>query len=455
MPTIIGAIFFCAGAYFFLRKENGLLGLLIVASVFEAASALNIAERGIQPHYIIAAFIIARAFFNAMFGLVPTSSPMPQGRWLLIFGATAIVTTIAFPIVFAGTPIYDPKIGIDDGLFIRPPLKFGLNNVAQAVFIVWHIATAYAVLWIRFSAPTTRRFYIFAFYLALFFIFAQSFCSLVGLPYPDSLLRNNPGYGITDMDLVRNGVRCPGTFTEPSIAGAFIAMYCIGFAAEYLSGSGSAFRVILSLVAIGLITSSGALLSLALCFLALGISYSPFRFPWYIRVRRARRIAWIAFLLFAPTILAVAISSGYRATLIGFTVDKGETGSFVNRTASDLYGLQLLLQTYGLGLGLGSNRASSMVTTLLSCTGLLGTLAFGIFYLKLFANLAEEYAWLKWAAFAFLLNMCIDISDVTFPLLWLPILLAIQISQGEKLAGEKLSHRFLSRQRPSEHPSTA
>src|ERR1700722_4353524 len=196
MPTFIGIIFFCVGAYCFLRKEEGLLGLLIIASVFEAASALNIAQRGIQPHYLIAIFIIARALLNRVFGLCP-GSPLPEGKWLLIFGALAIVATLAFPVVFSGTPIYDPKLGIDDGLFIRPPLRLGLNNAAQAVFVVLHIATAYAVLRIRFSAPLTRRIYIFAFYLALVFIFAQSFCSLTGLPYPDSVLRNNPGYGIT------------------------------------------------------------------------------------------------------------------------------------------------------------------------------------------------------------------------------------------------------------------
>jgi hypothetical protein len=112
MPTIFGVLFFCAGAYCFLRKEEGLLGLLIIASLFEASSALNIVERGIQPHYVIATFIIVRALVNGVLGL-RSGSPMPQGKWLLIFGAVAIVSTLVFPLFFAGTPIYDPKLGID------------------------------------------------------------------------------------------------------------------------------------------------------------------------------------------------------------------------------------------------------------------------------------------------------------------------------------------------------
>jgi hypothetical protein len=438
MPTILGVIFFCSGAYFFLRKEEGLLGLLIIASVFEASSALNVAERGIQPHYVIAMFIIARAFVNSVLGL-RSGSRMPQGKWLLIFGAVAIVATLVLPVVFAGIPVYDPKLGIDEPS--RPPLHFGLNNVAQAVFVAWHIATAYAILFIRFSARTTRRMYIFAFYLALLFIYTQSFCSLTGLPYPDSLIRNNPGYGIVELTMIFHGVRCPGTFTEPSVAGAFVVMYCVGFLAEYLTGKGGSFRVILSLLAIGLTASSGALFALVICLLAFAILHSPFRYPWYIKIRQMKRIAWITFLIVTPVVLALVVSPSYREALIGLTVSKGETGSFANRTASDLYGLQLFVQTYGLGLGLGSNRSSSLFTTLLSCVGLLGALAFGMFYLKLFANLADEYAWLKWAAFALLLNMCLDISDVTFPILWLPILLAIQFSQGGETSRLKFKHR--------------
>jgi hypothetical protein len=429
MPTIFGVIFFCAGAYCFLRKEDGLLGLLIIASVFEAASAVNIAGRGIQPHYVIAIFIIARALLNGILGYRSGGS-MPQGKWLLTFAVVAVIATLVFPFIFAGTPIYEPKLGIDEPS--RPPLHFGLNNVAQAVFVVWHLATAYALLGIRHSLNTSRKIYFFAFYLALLFIFVQSFCSLTGLPYPDSVIRNNPGYGIVSLSLMYHGLRSPGTFTEPSIAGAFVVMYCAGFLVEYLTGKGGSFRVILSLVAIGLIASSGALFALAICLLAFGVFHSPFRYPWYIKTRRARRIAWITFLLVTPVVLALVVSPSYRDALIGLTVSKGDSGSFVNRTASDLYGIELFVRTYGLGLGLGSNRASSLLTTLLSCVGLLGTLAFGVFYFRLFTNLPKEYAWLKWAAFALLLNMCIDISDVTFPILWLPIFLTIQVHLHEE-----------------------
>src|ERR1700730_4829576 len=101
MPTVIGVIFFCFGIYCFLFKEDNLLGLLLIASTFEAASALNFGQRGIQPYYVVAAFIIARAIVNRLLG-VRLKRAMPQGKWLLIFGAIGITSALVLPVIFAG-----------------------------------------------------------------------------------------------------------------------------------------------------------------------------------------------------------------------------------------------------------------------------------------------------------------------------------------------------------------
>jgi hypothetical protein len=427
MPTVIGVIFFCCGAYYFLYKEDGLFGLLLIASTFEAASAINFGNRGIQPYYVVAAFTSARGLVNWLLG-VRLNRKMPQGKWLLIFGAIAVASAFVLPVVFAGVPIYDVKIGIDDGLFIRPPLQFGLYNVTQAVYLALHIATAFALSSIKFSAEKVRKAYLLAFYIEVFFVFAESLCQLARIQFPLWLVLNNPGYSLWENSAEAYGTRVPGTFSEPSIAGAFLVLYCVGFLAQYLAGKGGSIRVILSLVASGMVASSSSLLALLLAPIALLVRYSPFRYPWYINLKQTKRIAWVFFLLVAPLMLVLLFSSGYREVLTNVTVSKGESGSFINRTAADLYSLQLLLRTYGLGVGLGSNRSSGLLTTLISNVGFGGVLAFLVFYFKLFANLPEEYTWFKWAGFAFLLNMCLGVADITMPLMWCPILLAIQFS---------------------------
>jgi hypothetical protein len=438
MPTIIGVIFFCCGAYCFLYKEDRLFGLLLIASTFEAASAINFGKRGIQPYYVVAAFIIARGLLNWLLG-VRLNRKMPQGKWLLLFGAIAIASAFVLPAVFAGVPIYDAKIGIDDGLFIRPPLAFGLNNIGQAGFLAWHIATAFALLGIKFSAAKARRAFLWAFYIEVFFVFSESLCQLAGIDFPLWLVLNNPGFAVWENWMEAYGTRVPGTFSEPSIAGAFLVLYCVGFLAQYLARKGGSIKVIVSLVASGMVASSSSLLTLFLAPFALLVRYSPFRFPWYINLRQTKRIAWILFVLVTPLVLALLFFSGYREVLTTATVSKGESGSFINRTAADLYSLQLLLRTYGLGVGLGSNRSSSVLTTLMSNVGVAGTLAFLVFYFKLFANLPEEYAWFKWAGFALFANMSMGIADITMPLMWCPMLLAIQFSSDRTTIRQKMN----------------
>jgi hypothetical protein len=427
LPTIIGVIFFLCGVYCFFFKEDSLLGLLIIAGIFEAASAINIGERGIQPYYVVAAFLIARSIVDFMLG-ARSNKFMPQRTWLLLFAAIAIASAFLFPVIFAGIPVYDPKVGIDDGLFIRPPLSFGLNNLGQAAFLACHIATAYAVLSIEFSSSKAQKTYLWAFYLVVFILTAQSFCQLTGIPFPHSLILNNPGYALWDVGGGVSGTRNPGSFSEPSVAGAFLVLYCVGFLAKYLAGKGGTVHLIVSLVASGLVASSASLLTLCVFTVALMFRYFPLRLPWYVNLSRTKRLVWIVLVLAVPAALALIFFPSYRETLMTLTVSKGDSSSFLNRMAADLYALQLLPQTHWMGVGLGGNRASSLLTTLLSNVGVAGFLAFVVFYFRLFAGLPKEYAWLRWAAFALLADMFIGVADVTMPMLWIPILLAIQFS---------------------------
>jgi len=414
--------------------------LLIIAIAFEASSAVNIGDRGIQPYYIVALWIILRAFANLALG-VRSKASMPEGAWLLLFGAIAIVSAFVYPTVFAGIPVYEPKIGIDDGLFIRPPLKFGLNNLAQAGFLACHICTMYALASLGVSAAKARRAYLLTFYIVVAVVFTQSLCQLIWIAFPYKLFLNNPGQALWDASSSAAGARNPGTFSEPSLVGGLIVLYCIGFMEEYLSGKSGAAKVLVALAATGAITSSGSIFVLTVFIVLLALKYSPFRFPWHLSMRRARRIGWILLLVVIPVVLVLAVFPGYRDTLAAMTVSKGDSGSFINRTASDLYAFQLLAQTHGVGVGIGSSRSSSMLASLFSTVGIAGVLAFGMFYVRLFASIPEEYAWLRWAAFALLANMCLDISDVTMPMVWLPVILAIAFRKDRQASSTAESRR--------------
>jgi hypothetical protein len=357
---------------------------------------------------------------------------MPQAVWLLLFGAIVISSAIVLPVVFAGIPVYDPKVGIDDGLFIRPPLSLGVNNFVQAAFLLWHILTAYALLAINTPTRNVYRAYLWAFYILVAVVAAESICQLIDVPFPHSVFLNNPGYSLWGREGEISGMRNPGTFSEPSLAGGFLAMYVLGFLASYFAGKGQKLKLILAMLATGLVTSGGSLLTIAVITPFLALRYLPFRLPWFINLSRTRRLAWVLLIFSIPALLLLVAPSGYTETLMTNTVSKGESSSFINRTAADLYALDLLIKTDGLGVGMGSNRASSLITTLLSNVGVAGFLVFWIYIFRLFRKLPEDYAWLKWGGAALLLNMCLNIPDITAPILWFPILLAIQFSANTR-----------------------
>lgn len=441
MPTVIGLIFFFFGLYCFLFKEDWLFGLLIIAIVFEAASAVNFGERGLQPYYIVSFFVVARGLLKWSHG-VTRNRRMPQGMWLLMFAGIGAASAVVLPIVFAGIPIYDAKVGIDDGLFIQPVLHLGLNNYVQAAFLLWHVVTAYATLAINTPSRKVYKAYIWTFYILFLVVVAESICQLIDIPFPHSVFLNNPGYSVWGRDSEVAGMRNPGTFSEPSLAGGFLVMHVLGFLDRYLAGRGEKFKLIASLAASALVTSGGSLLTISVITPFLLLKYSPFRFPWFINPAKVRRLAWVIAIFAIPVLLIIIGPSGYSETLLENTASKGESSSFINRTAADVYALQLVVKTDGFGVGMGSNRASSLITTLLSNVGVVGFMVFGIYVFRLFGKLPDEYSWLKWGAAALLLNMSLGIADVTMPMLWLPILLAIHFNSPAS-GGVSASHDSL------------
>lgn len=440
MPTIVGTIFFCFTSFFFVFRQDLLLGLLIAASIFQGSNALKFGTKGIPLFFMVEVAIVLCAIVKCL--LRPgRKTSLAGGFWLALFGAISILSAFLYPFLFAGIPVYDPVVGIDLGTFIRPPLHFTFSNVTQSGFLFLHIATAYALTKIPYSKEKTYKAYLLTFYLLTFCVFAQGFCQITGIPFPDSVVRNNP-----DLWVPANSsglLRQPATFMEPSFAGACLIMYTIGFLLEYLEGKGKAFRVILALAASGCVTSTGSLFTLIIFMSYLLIRYSPFRFPWYIHVEKGKRMAIFSAWLVVPAFFAAYLLANYQRILLEMTVSKGDSGSFLNRTTSDIYALGLLLHTYGIGVGLGSNRSSSLITSLVSNVGIAGSLAFAVFCFGLLSRIPKADLWIKWAALALLFNMCVDVPDVTFPVLWVVLLLALQTQRAPLQRGARRSTEML------------
>jgi hypothetical protein len=424
MLTVIGSLFLLSGGYCFLWAPNRLFGLLVISSLFEASSVVNIGGRGVQPYYLIATFFIARAMlYKIRNGGVNVTF---NGRGLLIgFAVLGTVSAFVLPVVFAGMPVYDPSLGIDAGMVFRPPLELGLGNFAQAGYLGIQALVVWAAACSPSSLSVSRRAYTGAFYLLVAVISIQLICKELRVSFPYSVLQNNPGYYMEDTAI---DLRLPGTFAEPSMAGVALSMFFAGFLAQFLCGKGKILRVLVAAAAVGIVASSGSLIAVGITTLAL-LTFPPKKEsgtpPASVGPRRMAMIAVIA--------VAAAISP-LRTTLMSQTVDKEYSNSFVKRAAADIYAVDLAASTNWVGVGLGSNRPSSLITALLSNLGVVGCIGFFLMFVRLLSNATGDSAWIRWSGVAIVVDMAIGVPDVTSSILWIVMALAVLSRNNSKLS---------------------
>jgi hypothetical protein len=431
MPTVIGIVFVAFGVYCLAEREDWLLGFLMFSALFQASSVINFGTVGIQPFYLAACLFV---FSQAKKGRPSRSGIHFRGKdCLIIFGCLGVISALVYPFVFAGIPVYSPKIGIDDGFLYRPPLVFGLGNVAQAAYLVVEVLTVVAAT-SAIKSTKTRTLYNFCFSFLVGLIFVQFICVLLRIEFPYFLLQNNPGYAMAEVGLDPSA-RVTGTFSEASGAGLALVIFYAGYFYQFFSGTGSAFKVILAAIAIGLVRSSAALAAMAVSTILILVLHPFYRFPWTIRGPRLAKL--MAVLAGAILVLLSPLS----ATLREYTTEKNETLSFIHRTAADMFSLQLSADTHWLGVGLGSNRPSSLIASLLSTVGIPGLIIFLLLIIQVARNAKGEHAWLRWSLFAAAFDMALGGPDITQPVIWLVMILAAHYGTTHREGGASVSSR--------------
>ena len=423
MPTAIGLVFITLGMFLFIRQDESLFGLLVFSSIFAAASIFQGGSHGVQPFFAVGLLYCIQCFLRGRYFQKRTYR-YKGSMVALAFGAFAICTAFTLPFIFAGTPVYDPYVGIDQGLLNRPPLHFALANVTQSFYILLDILILFGAAIGGRHFHSVRRAYLFTFYFLCALVFVQFAFGMLRVPFPYSLFQNHAGYGMQRAQLASWRSRFPGTFSESSYAGVVIAGFTSGFLAQQLRRGGALFPSALGLLTIILVRSSASLVAIGIVIFSLLVRNPIFRLPNLIDRAQLRRSALILCLLAAA--VGAVLLSPLTASIQTLTVGKDNTASYKDRHAADLYALELVKVTKGLGVGMGSNRPSSLITSLLSTTGVVGTCLFLSSLFLLFRNAQGEDEWLRWAGGSLLLGMALAIPDYFWPPLWIFGALAVQ-----------------------------
>lgn len=425
MPTVIGGAFFILGFYCVLHRKDWLFGLLLFSSIFLASSWINIGDNGIQVYYLIACCFLFRSLPRCF---TTASNSGFKGKYLLVtFAVIGVASAMVLPGIFAGIPVY-PRDGLDTGFLYRPPLHFGLSNAAQAVYLIINcLVVMSAAVWPY--NKTIENAYRFTFYFLFSLIVVQFVCVQYGVGFPYSLLQNNPGYYLANVSEQDTAARVFGTFTEPSGAGAALVFFYAGFLEQFLSRKRSPVPLCLALMAIGMVRSGATIAAAAAVTLLLLFSKPFLRYPCKLRVR-----PFVA-LLSIVSVLACIAFTPLKETFTAYTLDKADTVSYIHRTAADLHALRIAADSHWIGVGLGSNRSSSLLTCLLSNMGPVGLSLFLFLVLQISRNARVQYSWMRWSILALIIDAAFGIPDITLPTIWVALAFAVHVRNASEAEG--------------------
>lgn len=409
--TIIGAVQVLFGLVLFLAGSvEAMFALLLITTLFAGSAAIVLPALGsgssIPPLYFALLFMVMRLLVPGSGQMRATAQALEANAWLLVFVAYGVVMAFAGPRLFAGQFAFAP-LRADAAarftshlsyLLATRPLAPSPQNLTSAVYLVGTLVTA-TVAHVACRAPAGRS------TLVRTVAWVGIMHSLLGLlsvigrgTAIDTVLGffRNGAYAQLTQDI--DGLsRMTGISPEPSAYAAFGAIWFV-FLAEcwlrrvspLLTGT-AALCLGAALVAC---TSATAYVALAawLGLLLLRSLFVPGALPadrslWLAVMGLGGVVAGSVLLLWQPQ-LATRLALFLHHVLF----DKMASDSGIQRRFWALQGYQAFVGTYGLGVGPGSFRSSSLVTAVMGCVGVVGAFA-------LLAQFLIAFKPLRWSTY--------------------------------------------------------
>ena len=426
-------------------------GLVLVSTVLQATAVVNVplgsaggqgvAAYGVSPYMVMA--LVAGLVWLWRLGqsrrlLLPQHLRWPLGFLLAYLGVAALGAWL-LPVWFEGTPV---NLLVEmDAINKLTPLRATLSNLVQTLNLVVHVVVLLFLLQ-AVQRPDGQRGIkagvVGALVLVLVVGFYEQWAQFNGTPSLTPFLANNQGYSQAPVAEKILWPRIGLPFSEPSYASTYLAATTVGLWAVAFLGRGwwwawlaavlSSLGLLNTLGSTGLAATGVAMA--ALCIWVLGQALRPSA-----RLGRRLRSAGLGVLLLLASTWGVQI---YTQSAIKPHVD-GLVGHYIvykaklpdgARELSNKRALEIVQETYGLGVGMGSNRASSFMASLVSNTGVLGALLFCSMlatllwrYIKA-PQLTDMQIFVATALPTATLAMSLGIPDLNLPMYWGFIFLA-------------------------------
>lgn len=395
---VLGMIVLPLAALCLLLPARWMLCLVFFLAPFKASSVVNfslgVAPTGLQAGYFAALLFLLKVALDAVvLGRLRYSREV-VGIFSMpaLFVAYAALSALVLPGLFAGTiDVYPMTTGLraDD---LRP-LRYGPGNFTQTVYLTVNVLLAAALA----NSIVLGRDFLFAsraYIATTVFIIVMGLYQLaahyLGFWYPYDVITNNPGYPTSYAQQILDVKRFSSVFTEPAQAAHWLAGFIPFALVAYLRGAHGTWLMWVAMAAMACLLVATSTTGYAVAGLLLG--YAGYRLMLRIPrataqiSRRAARLT-VVVLLAAVGLGFVIWASGIlelvSAIMDKVLVNKLGSASAALRFGGDAHAARVFWETYGLGAGWGSNRASSQILRVASTVGVAGIVILTIFVIGL------------------------------------------------------------------------
>ncbi len=386
--TFIGLIQLVVGTLIVLTGSlRHAFAFLMICGLLGGAAAVTLPALGgssIPPIHFACLFLYLRILAprGGFLGVIP--SAVHANRWLIAYTFYAVAGAIIAPRLFAGQMTVAP-LRPDSGGGGMVPLAFTSQNITTSVYLLGTLSIAiasYIVCKHRHGVATLVATGIVVGWLHVVLGVATAVADDTPINGFFELFRNG-NYAQLDQSF-GDFVRIRGLFTESSAFADFGFAYFVlnaelWYRAIRPRATGS---VAIALAAILFFsTSSTAYVALGgyLIFFLLRLVAFPDIAPGQ-RVRELSKAMFFLMILIACAVLAVpTLLISVTDMVQHMTVEKSDSSSAQQRLFWALQGWDAFKASFGLGIGSGSFRSSSMVMALIGSTGVIGILCFGAY----------------------------------------------------------------------------
>ncbi|MFN4266230.1 MAG: hypothetical protein ACK4F8_10855 [Aquabacterium sp.] len=424
--------FFLIATWYALRGPYQWAATTAFLAFFQAASPILFAVGGraigLAPAYCLVPIALILIIKDRQ--RIPEAMQrkgVPLEIWLLLYFCILVAGgAYLLPRVFQGyVTVLPSRGGLDSGFAV--PLKPSSTNAIQAVYMAFNLLLV-LLPWI-FAKRQYKIDKAILFGIAAGSVFSGvlGFYQIIGfqfgLPWPSNIINSNLGVMQLEEQTMIGMRRMSATFLEPSM----LSLHFLAAFGLLMLGKRRLALGLFSLTVLIFSTSTTAYVGLGLLIVA-----------WILLNLKHidADLLKLAFPIFIAVLLAIAADYFYTdgEYVQRLLVKKFEGGSGEVRLNADALAWRSLVDSYGMGVGVGSLRASSLIATLTASVGIPTMIVFVLFVgavlYKTYSLKTDDSRGFFYCLVGVLVAWAIAIPDWTLPIFWLT-------------CGAAVSHRIL------------